>query len=247
MKNKKPIIILVLILLIVGVISWKSFSIKPSKKLTIYETILERMNNGESFNLLIGNGKREDLKQMLDYYSDAYGLKIIYLKSDINDTNYSKILLELGLESPVDEQLEFQIIRNGKPYSGTGGILDESEFQAFFIKQKLISEEYKDIDHILSFDFKAYYNQDKTYCVLYDNLDSESSYKFRKLLVKNKINSLILYIGSSDISTVEYLKKQLGLDRDFIKKLPIAIKIRNNQVLSSVNNVTLDNLVDSCK
>ena len=95
-------------------------------------------------------------------------------------------------------------------------------------------------------DFK--YNKDDTYNVLYINQSDKNIYEYRKLLVKNKIKSLIIYAGNiTQRDEEQSIREKLNIPNNTYDNLPILIKMKNKEIINSYNNISLNDLVKNCK
>ena len=95
-------------------------------------------------------------------------------------------------------------------------------------------------------DFK--YNKDEIYNVLYINASDKNIYEYRKLLVKNKIKSLIIYAGNiTQRDEEQSIREKLNIPNNTYDNLPILIKMKNKEIINSYNNISLNDLVKNCK
>lgn len=249
MKRKKLIIISIVVLLVIGVF----LLIQRLPVANEYKQVLEKIDSDKSFNLLIvnespSNKTTSDTANIFEYYKDVYGLNFIRVNGNSNNLHYLKIIKKIDVNLSGNEPIIFSMFSKGNSVSNMIGEFPESFLKEYLISNKLIDKEYKDIDTAISTDFKKNLKKDKGYCILYIESNSNDLFAYRRLLVKNKVKSLIMYEGQTNQMEVEkYFKKELGLSNDVSDKLPMTIKIKNGKILYSHTNVTLNDLVQKCK
>ena len=243
--NKKALIaiISVCIILVIGVLL--IIQRNPMTK-TNYDSILKKLDNKEDFVLLLID-KDSEMNEVFQYYIDVYDLDIEYLYNDKTNNQYNEIIKRLNLTESSDNEITLLKIKKGHFNNGEIGLFGEAAIKNFLIENELIDKSYAEIDTAIESDFKDYYQDEKSYCVLYINSSNEDLYIYRKELVKNKIRSLVLYVGNIEQMEAEkYFQEELGFD-DSNDQLPAVIKVRQNKVLYASANVTVKDLVKKCK
>ena len=245
-KNKiRPYALVLIILVTVLTISGckKEHSINVASD--PYEEVVKKINNKESLNLVLIK-KDSAMNKVFEYYEDAYGIKFNRLYVDKNSLGYKQLMKALDQDIEEDNEIIFQIIKDGVPNYIIKGLFSEKDLKKQLIEQKVLGEEYKDIDTFMDSDFK--YNKDETYNVLYINQSDKNIYEYRKLLVKNKIKSLIIYAGNANQIEVENdIKEKLNIKSSLDANLPVLIRIKNNKVIKSYSDITLNNIVEKCQ
>jgi len=250
MKKIKTIIIVLIILIIIVLLI---FLLKGEKKVYYneYEKIVEKLNNKESFYVLLMQDENDELlSPSLDYYSDVYDLKYMKIKMNFNNNTFNKLNQNDMFGLTINDKNAFIVVKDGKVINKLVGEFGEKTLKRFLIDSNLISNEYKYVDILLTSDkeFDKYYKSDKTYCLLYINSDNNNLNNYRKKLVKNKIDSLVLYnSGISLEKTIDYFNKELKIKKRSNEKLPAVFKIKNNKIEELHHNITLDKLIDYCK
>ena len=182
------------------------------------------------------------MNKVFEYYEDAYGIKFNRLYVDKNSLGYKQLMKALDQDIEEDNEIIFQIIKDGVPNHIIKGLFSEKDLKKQLIEQKILGEEYKDIDTFMDSDFK--YNKDETYNVLYINASDKNIYEYRKLLVKNKIKSLIIYAGNiTQRDEEQSIREKLNIPNNTYDNLPILIKMKNKEIINSYNNISLNDLV----
>ena len=250
MNNKKVIIILsIVILMVLGVL----LLMQRHPEANYYKEVLDKISNEETFNILIVNESdtnktARDTAKIFEYYKDLYGVKYIRVDGNVKDSDYMKLIKKIDSNLNGQEPIIFSMFDTGKPVGNMIGEFKEPILRDYFINNKIISEEYKDIDVVMDNNLVKYLKSKKSYCILYIDPSNNNSFAYRKILVDNKIRSLIMYTGQANQIEIEkYFKEKLKITGDVSEKLPMTIKIRSNKVLYSYSNVKLDDLVDKCK
>ncbi len=253
-KNKKLVTIIILsLVLIIGIIVLIMTLKMPSKKAIPkeinYKHIEEKISNKESFNLLIINSAKSDSKKLLNYYKDTYGLKYDYLIANYKNENYNNLIKKMNIKVINNRTELFVAIKDGIVVSSFGGIISEQNLRSYLITNKFIDKKYKKIDYVFKDDeFKKYYNESKTYILLYINKDNNNLNAYRKILVKNEVNSLIMFSKDFEqIKTSQYFNKKFDLGDDETKKLPILIKMKDGDVISKKYNISVEAFSDFIK
>lgn len=235
------LIILVTVLTISGCKKEHSINVASDP----YEEVVKKINNKESLNLVLIK-KDSDMNKVFKYYEDVYGVKFERLNIDKTSLGYKQLMKALDQDIEEDNEIIFQIIKDGVPNYIIKGLFSEKDLKKQLIEQKVLGEEYKDIDTFMDSDFK--YNKDDTYNVLYINQSDKNIYEYRKLLVKNKIKSLIIYAGNANQIEVENdIKEKLNIKSSLDANLPVLIRIKNNKVIKSYSDITLNNIVEKCQ
>ena len=216
-----------------------------------YTNIIKKIDNKETFSVLIVNDSAygKEMKKTCDYYKDVYGIKYIYLDEDHDDTEYKKLIKKLGSNLTGKETTIFAYIEKGVVKSSLAGEFYESSLKDFLINNGLIEKKYKDIDTIVIDKYNDSFKDDKSYNILYIDGADKNLYQYRKLLVKNKIKSYIVYVNNlGQIDTEKYFKKKLKFDSmEDNNKLPVIIKIKNGKIESSYTNISLKEFVNKIK
>ena len=235
------LIILVTVLMISGCKKEHSINVASDP----YEEVVKKINNKESLNLVLIK-KDSAMNKVFEYYEDAYGIKFNRLYVDKNSLGYKQLMKALDQDIEEDNEIIFQIIKDGVPNHIIKGLFSEKDLKKQLIEQKVLGEEYKDIDTFMDSDFK--YNKDETYNVLYINQSDKNIYEYRKLLVKNKIKSLIIYAGNiTQRNEEQSIREKLNIPNNTYDNLPILIKMKNKEIINSYNNISLNDLVKNCK
>ncbi len=244
MKNKKLIIIVLIVLVIVslGLVFIRKNLSGPSTK-----DIIEMLDNKETFNLFVSFDEVSRNTKTFEFYKDNYSLDYKSVFINEYDETYKKLIKKLGLEISKDDREFFTIIKDGNPQYSLIGVFSENHIRNLLITSKLIDEKYNEIDYLFNDDeFNKYFKKDKLYNVLFIDSGDENLYKYRSMLVQNNVPSLILYDGNLDSAkTGAMFRKELNLEIDVSDKLPILIKIKNGKILSSKNNINIDDFKKS--
>ena len=243
MKNKK--IVFVIITIIIMVISMGLLITNKPKTTNQYDIIIKKINNNETFSIAFIKEDNSNAKEIFEYYEKAYSINIKYIYVEQNDSNYRSLAKKLNLS---ETRTSFIVIKAGKIISGITGIINEHNLKKVLIDAELISKEYESIDQLISNDFKNTAEKNVTYNILYIDSNHKNLYKYRELLVSNKIKSLVLYANNVDqIQTENYIKEKIGIKKGDYSKLPIVMKVRNNKVLNTHSNVKPNDLVRYCR
>ena len=210
-----------------------------------YDAIIKKIDNKESFNLLILKGQNE-MKGTFNYYEDVYSLKYEEIQIDTTNNSFKKLIKKFDF--PIDDTTTrvFMVIEKGVITGVVVGEFKEKELKETLISSNVISQEYKDVDVMMDNDFSIY-NDDNIYNILYLGGYDIDVYKYRKQLVENKIKSLLLYSESLKQADADSkIREKLNMGDDLENKFPILIKYRNGEILESIPNITVDNLVTEC-
>lgn len=250
MQNKKVFLIISIVLIVVGV--FLIMTSQQGKKISLFKDkskeIIEKMDKKESFNLLITGEGTDQLLNSFNYISDTYDIPFVKLNMDNQNESYKKLLKRLDVNPSDNIEMIFDIIKEGVSTSGMRGVFSENQLKDMLIKDKQIKEEYKDIDRLIEDDYEDYYKSDIGYSILYISQDKEDIAEYRKLLVKNKIKSLVMYPDRLSMKkAVTFYNEQIDSEGNIEEKLPAVIKTRNGKIEYVKTNVTLDNLIESTK
>ena len=208
-----------------------------------YSGVINQIDKKETFSVLLTSNNSANLEKTLNYYEEAYNIKVEYLDINFNNKNFNELVKKTSLNVLDSTQSMFLVIKKGKVAGSLMGDFTEKHIKDLLISSKMISDKYKDIDSLIGNDLKEYKDK-KSYSILYINRNDKDLYEYRKLFVKNNIRSLIMYEGDpNQIKTIDYFNKQLGYKFEPSEKLPILIKIRNNKILYYYSNVKLKDLV----
>ncbi len=247
--RKKEIIVMIcaLLIIIVGVVM-VILNQKPIEEKETYNDlvnkIIKQIDNKETFNLYLYSPNDEsDLKSDLDYYENVFSIKFEMLEMRFNNETFKELVKKLDIDLVNSDEHAFFVIIDGSIKSSINGLFSENQLRNILIKTKRIGAEYKDIDYLVNDEeFDSYYSKNEEYYVLYIN-GNKDLYKYREILAKNKVKSLVIYEGRLDSSvSAEKLETELGLVDKIPEKYPMLIKIKNHKILSSKFNVTLDDL-----
>ncbi len=244
-KEYNKVIILLIVVLIIFAIIFTIIGFTKENHIissfNSYKNVSEKINNKESFNLILIK-KDSSMNKVFDYYEDVYSLKFERLYIDKDSEECKELMKKLNLDINEDDDTIIQIIKNGVPNYIMKGLFSENDLRKALLKQNVLGKEYKEIDAPITNNLKNYKDA-KSYSILYINSDNKLLYDYRKKLVKNKIKSFILYTGSGDNKEVESLHKELGFNNSVNDKLPVLIKIKNGKILYYYSNVKLDELI----
>lgn len=245
-KNKKIIISLIVIgLIIISVIGVLLNNQKHPMQTTSYNKVIKKIDKKKTFNILITDKETSDLRPVLNYYENVYDIDVDYLDLDPKDAKFNEFMKKVSIDFPPSLKSIFITVKDGKITGSIMGWFNESNIKDLLVESKTIGKEYKDIDTVIIKNLKSYSKE--PYTILYINKDNKDLYKYRELLVKNKIKSVILYPGTGEIKEVKAIEKELGFDRNVNDKLPTLIKIKNKKVLYYYSNIKLDDLVKKAK
>ena len=197
---------------------------------TSYSKVIKKIDDKETFNILITDKDTSDLRPILNYYENAYNIEVDYLNLNPKDEKFKDFFKKTSIEFMDSFKSIFIVVKDGKITSSIMGEFDESSIKDLLINSKTIGKEYKDIDTVIIKNLKNYSKE--PYTILYINKDNKDLYKYRELLVKNKIKSVILYSGTGEIKEVKAIEKELGFDRNVNDKLPTLIKINQCSIYS---------------
>lgn len=243
MNSKNKIILIIICMLFVIIIGFCVFKIV--NKEDPYESVISKINNKESFAFILSKSDSFSMKKTFEYYSDVYSIPIVFLTEDTDNKYYKEVLKFTGQKVLAENGVIFQLVDKGNQSGVLIGTFDEFYIKRLLINFGYIDKAYEDVDNFINSSFNDYYKKDKTYNVLYVGEDDSNYYEYRKLLVKNKIPSLVVLLGFSNIDTIEYLEKETSIKSE--DELPVLIKIRKNKIIDSYKNVSLDSLVSKCK
>lgn len=237
MKKKIIIVLIILVIVFTGLVF-----INKNSRSTSTENVIKMIDNKETFNLFISFDESSRNAKILKYYKDNYSINYKYIFMNEYDETYEKLIKKLGLEIYKEDRELFTIIKNGSPQHSLIGVFSENNIKNLLIDSKLIDKKYNEIDYLFVDDeFDNYFKQDKLYNVLFIDPGDENLYKYRTMLMQNNIPSLIIYDGNlNSAKTGALFREKLNLDIDISDKLPILIKIKNGKILSSKNNINLD-------
>lgn len=252
MKKGIIIIIFAIIIITVGVLL-TVLEEKPTKKANIYDDkvnkIIEKLDNKESFNLFLYSRNEESgLVDVLNYYKKVFSIEFDKLEINFSNEAFKSLVNRLDIDIVDSDETAFIIIDNGIVDSSINGVFSETSLRRQLIKANIIGPEYNHIDYLANDDdFKKYYASNKMFNILYINNNSDS-YKYRELLLKNKVNSLVIYFGELDSDeTSTMLEHELNLEDDSTKKLPILIKTQNHKIISAKYNISLEEFATEIK
>ncbi len=246
---KKYILITIILLISLLLLALGLFLPKDNIKVKDdpYTKIIERINNKETFNLLISKNDYYNIEKTLNYYKDVYNINHETIKANYSNSSYKELIKLLGLVITNGDDMVFIIIKEGKIVNSLIGDIEEPDLKRLLIKSKLINKEYEKVDAIMEDDLKKYKN-DKEYNILYISNSDKDLYKYRSLLVKNKIKSLILYANSlNQYNVITELEKALNINEESKIDYPILIKLNKGKLEKKYTKVNLDNLVEKCK
>lgn len=251
------IVRVIIICILLGLLCIVLFMLNASNhkpKLETYndkvQNIINKIENKESFNLFIySENDDSQLIKDLEYYSKVYNLEYDSIKKNYKNELYKLMISKIDADLSEADDAAFLIVKNGKVDYGINGLFSENNLRRILIQSNIISKEYEDIDHLLyDSEVKDYYNKNELYNVLYISSNDKNLYKFREILVNEKIKSLIVYSNSLEsVDTSTSFEEQLGILDEAEKKLPILMHIKNNRILNSFENVTVEHLVEICK
>ena len=245
-KNKKIIISLIVIgLIIISVIGVLLNNQKHPMQTTSYNKVIKKINKKETFNILITDKDTMDLRMILNYYENVYDIDVDYLDLDPKDAKFNDLMKKVSIDFLPSFKSIFITVKGGKITGSIMGEFNEPNVKDLLVESKTIGKEYKDIDTVIIKNSKNYSKD--SYTILYINQDDKDLYKYRELLVKNKIKSVILYPNTSEIKEVESLNKELGYGYDINDKLPTLIRIKDKKILYYYSNIKLEDLVKKAK
>lgn len=244
---RKKIIIFLLIFITISLLGVTIFN-KKSVRTNPKNDIITKIEKKETFNVLLTNGNNEELVNLFKYYEKAYSLKYSHMKYIYTSSEFNNIMSKLPIKITPDINNAFLMIEQGSLKYSLLGDFNEEDLKKLLINAHIIDQEYEDIDKLINNDFKNNYDENKIYSILYLNKNDENLYKYREILVKNKVKTLVMYTnGLNQADIEESLKNQINYGEDITKKLPIIMKVRNNKVMFSTTNITLDNLLEKFK
>ncbi len=257
MKSKSIVIIICSILIIIVGIVMSTF-ITKDKETVKYDSayddqineIIKRMDNKESFNLYLhSHSDGSDIVKVLDYYKDMFSIEYDNVEMKFKNKTFKSLVKKLGINIVDSDQHAYVVITKGVIDYSINGVFSEIDLRRLLITAKKIGKKYDSIDRLVNdTDFKKYYSKDEVYNVLYVLNDDTNLFKYREILCKNKVNSLVVYSGLLDSEeTSTMFDNKLGISEGDNKKFPILIKVRKNKIISTKTNVSLDNLAKELK
>lgn len=211
-----------------------------------YETIVDKMNNKESFNLLLIKDKDEDMIRTLDYYSEVYDIKYEQVDINVGNRHFDKIANKILIDKNYYDNNIFAVIKKGKLDSYLIGYLDDKSYKEFLINNSIIDKEYKEVDVLIKNALNIDYKHDNLYNILFIGGNDNNANEYRKILVKNKAKSFVLYLDNiNQIYSDNNLKEQIKFDNK--ATLPVLVKMKNDKVLYSKAGIALDDFEKAIK
>ncbi len=255
MKGKVIVFIIgALSLIIVGIILL-TFKDKPLED-NLYDieldTIVRKLDNKESFNLYLYSQKdNSDLLKVLNYYNDVLSIKFDKLEMKTSNEKYKSLMNRLNEDGSLTSSDEhaFLVITDGTVDYSLNGSFTENALKKLLIKSNKIGVEYKSIDYLVNdTDFKDYYNTDEILNILFINRSNDKLFKYRKILCKNKVNSVVVYTGDLDsVEIIDMFRDKIGDVDESTEKLPILVKIKNKEIITTKYKISLDDFASEIK
>ncbi len=247
--NKKKLIIIISILIILLFIT--SIYIvffhnnKPIVK-SMYETITEKLNKKESFNLVIEETNDEEINNILNMTRDFYDLKYIKTKvSDFSDNEYNALLKKLNLYDD-KEYFTYPIfvnIKSGITSSYLVGFSYENDMKNYLFNYNIVENKYKGKDNYITDDeFKKISKTEDEILVLYGS-NNDEFYNIRKKLIKENISYYLLNDGRASTLEIETLIMNELEDG----KGPYLIKFKHGKIVKYLTDISIDNINDKVK
>lgn len=247
---KKKIIILIIVICVITtiiIVFQKNIkAVRQTEKNSVYEQVLNRIKDKETFNLLIVKSKQnqKELLTMFKYYKKTYSIDYKMIQANKENKDYQALVNKLNIEYNEQDSM-FIIIKDGIMNSSLIGSYSELDLKSLLINSGLLDKKYETIDSLIdnSF-FKEKYNKENNYNILYIDQNDPNLYEYRSILVQNSIESLImLKDNANQIETIEYFNKKLGFNDEIYNKLPLVIRIRKDNFLCTPN-ITKANIVE---
>ncbi len=247
MKNKKLIAMLIITLICIFMTILLSQSNDARAVISTYENIINKVDNKESFNLLLQDSHNDDIIEIFNYYHDVYNIEYELLLVDYEDERFAELLEKLSLEMIPQDKSVFIIVEDGKARSTIRGEYSEFHLKEFLINHELIEKTYMHVDAIIYGNFQEYYKDNNLYCILYIKPDDQNLYEYRELFVHNDIKSLIMYSNYAGSEEAEkYFKEKIDFGDNTVEKLPAIIKFNNGKILDSHTNITHKDITRLC-
>jgi len=245
--GKKTIVMVIIVLICIFMIILLLKNSDSKVSLSTYESIINKVNNKESFNLLLQDSDNDDIIEIFNYYHDVYDIEYELLLVDYNNELFNELLEKLSLDMLPQDKSVFIIVKDGKIHSTIRGEYSEFNLKEFLINHELIEKRYMYIDAIIYGNFQDYYKEDDSYCILYIRSDNQNIYDYRKTLVQNDIKSLIMYTNYAGSEEAEkYFKEKIDFGNNITEKLPAIIKIKQKKILGSHTNVSIKDITRLC-
>ncbi len=245
--SKKTIVMFIIVLICVFMIILLLKNSNDKVVLSTYESIIDRVDNKETFNLLLQNNDNDDIIEIFDYYHDVYDIDYKLLLVDYNDERFNELLEKLSLDILPQDKSVFIVVEDGKVRFTIRGEYSEFNLKKFLVDHELIEKRYMYIDAIIYGNFQDYYKDNNSYCVLYIRPDNQNIYDYRKTLVRNDIRSIIMYPNYAGSEEAEkYFKEKIDFGNNINEKLPAIIKIKQKKILGSHTNVSIKDITRLC-
>lgn len=181
----------------------------------------------------------------MNYYKKTYSISYEYIEKE-NVEFYNLLNKRTGFHiSPQDENV-FMIFKDGDAVSSYTGPYLESSIRKLLIDNNVLDEKYKEIDYVIyDNEFDEYFKKDTLFNILYINESSDDLYKYREILMKNNVKSLVLYANNIDSSdTCILFDEMFNINSDSYNNFPVLIKVKSGKYLSIEKNITLNNFMD---
>lgn len=211
-------------------------------------TALERIEKQQSFNFIVSKEKAKMPSFIKKYYKNVYEIKYDFVTLNKDNKSCVKLLNKIDKNININSvSYLVTLIDHGQVVSYFNSSMTENSFKNYIIDNNILDKKYKEIDYVFKDDeFKEYSQNNKIYWLLYLDSNDKKMYEYRKVLVKRNIQSLIMYSNEIDqVHTSSYFNKQLGIeDMGENNGLPVLMKIKNGEILSRYNNITLKDFED---
>ena len=211
-------------------------------------TALERIEKQQSINLIISKEKNTMPSFIRKYYKNVYEIEYDFVTLNKNNKSCVKLLNKIDKSISIDSvSYLISLIDHGQVVSYFNSSMTENSFKNYIIDNNILDKKYKEIDYVFKDDeFKKYSKNNKIYWLLYLDSNDKEMYEYRKVLVKRNIQSLVMYSNEIDqIHTSSYFNEQLGIeDMGENNVLPVLMKIKNGEILSRYNNITVKDFED---
>ena len=211
-------------------------------------TALERIEKQQSINLIISKEKNTMPSFIRKYYKNVYEIKYDFVTLNKDNKSCVKLLNKIDKNININSvSYLVTLIDHGQVVSYFNSSMTENSFKNYIIDNNILDKKYKEIDYVFKDDeFKKYSKNNKIYWLLYLDSNDKEMYEYRKILVKNNIQSLVMYSNEIDqVYTSSYFNEQLGIeDMGENNVLPVLMKIKNGEILSRYNNITVKDFED---
>ena len=211
-------------------------------------TALERIEKQQSINLIISKEKNTMPSFIRKYYKNVYEIEYDFVTLNKDNKSCVKLLNKIDKNININSvSYLVTLIDHGQVVSYFNSSMTENSFKNYIIDNNILDKKYKEIDYVFKDDeFKKYSKNNKIYWLLYLDSNDKEMYEYRKILVKNNIQSLVMYSNEIDqVYTSSYFNEQLGIeDMGENNVLPVLMKIKNGEILSRYNNITVKDFED---